>query len=47
MDMRTKRIEMILAVPLPRPTHGKTAYPPPELVCDGLFEQITPILRNC
>jgi allantoin racemase len=27
--------------------HSKIAYPSPEVVCDGLFEQITPIFRNC
>lgn len=27
--------------------HSKIAYPSPEVVCDGLFDQITPIYRNC
>jgi allantoin racemase len=28
-------------------THSKIAFPSPEVVCDGLFDQITPIFRNC
>jgi allantoin racemase len=27
--------------------HSKIAYPSPEVVCDGLFERITPVFRNC
>ena len=51
MDKRTKRIKMILPVPLPQQAldHFAEQIPSglPEVVCEGLFEQITPILRNC
>jgi hypothetical protein len=51
MDIRTKRIKMILPVPLPQRAIDHFAERIPsgrsEVVCEGLFEQITPILRNC